>query len=168
MTSPVRHLLAHQDMLDLILHMKSGFDRVSLSAPLCRRSKLAPTHIGSAAVAVVAWVITATRSRRSKRHGRLLLHRLLHQEPDGSWTWRVRGAKVPATRTTDVSLLIEPTAAAHYCPDCLLGALLWDAAGYVPRALECRGLWKSVRPRMLENRACRAMSGAAARLPVAG
>ena len=34
--------------------------------------------------------------------------------PDGSWTWRVRGAKVPATRTTDVCLLIEPTAAAHY------------------------------------------------------
>ena len=87
---------------------------------------------------VVAWVIAAARSRRSKRHGRLLLHRLLHQEPDGSWTWRVRGAKVPATRTTDVSLLIEPTAAEHYCPDCLLGALLWDAAGYVPRALECR------------------------------
>ena len=89
-------------------------------------------------MAVVAWVITAARSTRRKRHGRLLLHRLLHQEPDGSWTWRVRGAKVPATRTTDVSLLIEPAAAAHYCPDCLLGALLWDAAGYVPRALECR------------------------------
>ena len=81
----------------------------------CRRSKLAPSHIGSAAVAVVARVITAIRSRRSKRHGRLLLHRLLHQEPDGSWTWRVRGAQVPATRTTDVSLLIEPTAAEHYC-----------------------------------------------------
>ena len=104
----------------------------------CRRSKLAPTHIGSAAVAVVARVITAIRSRRSKRHGRLLLHRLLHQEPDGSWTWRVRGAKVPASRTTDVCLLIEPAAAAHYCPDCLLGTLVWDASGYVPRALECR------------------------------
>ena len=89
-------------------------------------------------MAIVAWAITAARSTRRKRHGRLLLHRLLHQEPDDSWTWRVRGAKVPATRTTDVSLLIEPTAAAHYCPDCLLGALLWDAAGYVPRALECR------------------------------
>ena len=91
----------------------------------------------------MARVITAPRSRRSKRHGRLLLHRLLlhrllHQEPDGSWTWRVRGAQVPATRTTDVCLLIERAAAEHYCPDCLLGALLWDASGYVPRALECR------------------------------
>ena len=64
----------------------------------------------------MAWVITATRSRRSKRHGRLLLHRLLHQEPDGSWTWRVRGAKVPASRTTDVCLLIEPTAAEQVRP----------------------------------------------------
>ena len=58
----------------------------------------------------MARVITAARSTRGKRHGRLLLHRLLHQEPDGSWTWRVRGAKVPATRTTDVCLPIEPTA----------------------------------------------------------
>ena len=73
----------------------------------CRGSKLAPPHIGSAAVAVVAWVTTAARSTRRKRHGRLLLHRLLHQEADGSWTWRVCGAKVPATRTTDVSLLID-------------------------------------------------------------
>ena len=63
-----------------------------------------------AAVAVVAWVITAARSTCSERPGRLL-HRLLHQEPDGSWTWRVRGAKVPATRTTDVCLLIEPAVA---------------------------------------------------------
>ena len=91
----------------------------------------------AAAVAAVAWAIAATRSTCGERHGRLL-HRLLHQEPDGSWTWRVRGAKVPATRTTDVCLLIEPAAAAHYCPDCLLGAVLWDASGYVPRALECR------------------------------
>ena len=90
-----------------------------------------------AAVAVVAWVIIAARSTCSERPGRLL-HRLLHQEPDGSWTWRVRGAKVPATRTTDVCLLIEPDATAHYCPDCLLGAVLWDTSGYVPRALECR------------------------------
>ena len=115
----------------------------------------------------MARVITATRSTRRKRHGRLLLHRLLHQEPDGSWTWRVRGAKVPATRTTDVSLLIEPTAAAHYCPDCLLGA---STVGCVRLRAPCPGvpgLWKSVRPRMLENRACQPMSGAAARLPVA-
>ena len=115
----------------------------------------------------MAWVITAIRSRRSKRHGRLLLHRLLHQEPDGSWTWRVRGAQVPASRTTDVCLLIEPTAAAHYCPDCLLGAL---RVGCVRLRAPCPGvpgLWQSVRPRMLENRACQPMSGAAARLPVA-
>ena len=115
----------------------------------------------------MAWVITAARSTRRKRHGRLLLHRLLHQEPDGSWTWRVRGAKVPATRTTDVCLLIEPTAAAHYCPDCLLGALVWDASGSVPPCPGVPGLWKSVRPRMLESRACQPMTGAAARLPVA-
>ena len=91
----------------------------------------------AATVAVVAWVIAVARSTCGERRSRLL-HRLLHQEPDGSWTWRVRGAKVPATRTTDVCLLIEPAAAAHYCPDCLLGAVLWDASGYVPRALECR------------------------------
>ena len=91
----------------------------------------------AATVAVVAWVITVARSTCSERHGRLL-HRLLHQEPDGSWTWRVRGAKVPATRTTDVCLPIEPGAAEHYCPDCLVGAVRWDASGYVPRALECR------------------------------
>ena len=89
------------------------------------------TGLIAAAVAVVAWVITAARSTCSERHGRLL-HRLLHQEPDGSWTWRVRGAKVPATRATDVCLLIEPAAAAHYCPDCLLGAVLWDASATCP------------------------------------
>ena len=92
-------------------------------------------------VAVVAWAIAVVRStcraNQSERPGRLL-HRLLHQEPDGSWTWRVRGAKVPATRTTDVCLLIEPTAVAHYCPDCLVGAVRWDASGYVPRALKCQ------------------------------
>ena len=95
------------------------------------------TGLIAAAVAVVAWVITAARSTCSERHSRLL-HRLLHQEPDGSWTWRVRGAKVPAIRTTDVDLPIEPGAFEHYCPDCLVGAVRWDASGYVPRALECR------------------------------
>ena len=95
------------------------------------------TGLIAAAVAVVAWVITAARSTRGERPGRLL-HRLLHQEPDGSWTWRVRGAKVPATRTTDVCLPIKPAAAEHYCPDCLVGAVRWDASGYVPRALKCQ------------------------------
>ena len=94
------------------------------------------TGLIAAAVAVVAWVITAARSTCSERHGRLL-HRLLHQEPDGSWTWRVRGAKVPATRTTDVCLLIEPAAAAHYCPDCLLGVYGGMRPATCP-ALECR------------------------------
>ena len=91
------------------------------------------TGLIAAAVAVVAWVITAARSTRGERPGRLL-----HQEPDGSWTWRVRGAKVPAIRTTDVDLPIEPAAAEHYCPDCLVGAVRWGASGYVPRALKCQ------------------------------
>ena len=91
----------------------------------------------AATVAVVAWVIAVARSTCRERRSRLL-HRLLHQEPDGSWTWRVRGAKVPATRTTDVCLPIEPGAAEHYCPDCLVGAVRWDASGYVPRALKCQ------------------------------
>ena len=29
----------------------------------------------------------------------------------GGWTWRVRGAQVPAARTTDVCLVIDPAAA---------------------------------------------------------
>ena len=74
-------------------------------------------------MAVVAGAIAVARStcraNQSERHNRLL-HRLLHQEPDGSWTWRVRGAKVPATRTTDVCLLIEPAVA-----DALLSGTAW-------------------------------------------
>ena len=105
----------------------------------------------TAAVAAVAWAVAVARAGAERssasyrgrnagvRHG-ILLHRLLHREPDGSWTWRVSGVKVPAARTTDVSLLIEPDAAAHYCPDCLRGAVLWEAtAADAPRALECRG-----------------------------
>ena len=42
------------------------------------------------------------------------------------------------TRTTDVCLLIEPTAAEHYCPDCLVGALLWMRPATCPVPLECR------------------------------
>ena len=108
------------------------------------------TGLIAAAVAVVAWVITAARSTRGERPGRLL-HRLLHQEPDGTWTWRVRGAKVPATRTTDVCLPIEPGA---------FGALLSGLPGWrctvgcvrlrAPSP-EVPGLWESVRHRLLEN-----------------
>ena len=58
------------------------------------------------------------RGGGGRRFDSLLLHRLLHYEPDGSWTWRVRGAKVLAARTTDVYLEIEPDAEANYCPDC--------------------------------------------------
>ena len=36
--------------------------------------------------------------------------RLLHREPDGSLTWRLRGETVPATRATDVRLNIDPAA----------------------------------------------------------
>ena len=76
----------------------------------CRRSKLAPTHIGSAAVAVVAWVITAARSRRSKRAAR------------HACCWFVdmasarEGAGNPHHRW---SLLIEPTAAVIVRTACL-------------------------------------------------
>ena len=52
----------------------------------------------AAAVAVVAWVITAARSTCSERHGRLL-HRLLHQEPDGSWTYHDRHPLGGASRS---------------------------------------------------------------------
>ena len=122
-------------------------------------------------MAVVAGAIAVARStcraNQSERHNRLL-HRLLHQEPDGSWTWRVRGAKVAATRTTDVCLLIEPGAATHYCPDCLLGAVLWDASDYVPRALECRDCGSQFALACLRAEpAGRAMSGAAERVPFA-
>ena len=102
-------------------------------------------RIAAAAEVAVAWAVAVVRAGAERSSGPprrraagLLLHRLLNHEPDGTWTWRVRGAKVPAARSTDVSLLIEPAAAEHYCPDCLLGAVLWDASGYVPRALECR------------------------------
>ena len=93
------------------------------------------------AVTVVTRTVEVARRRvaHDRRFDSLLLHRMLHYEPeDGSWTWRVRGAKVPAARTTDVCLLIEPDAAAHYCPDCLHGTLLWEVAGHLPCALECR------------------------------
>ena len=81
----------------------------------------------------------APKARRGEPH-EILMHRLLHREPDGCWTWRVRGVKVPAARTTDVCLEIDPAADSHYCPDCLLGAVrLWDTtARNHPRVVECR------------------------------
>ena len=96
-----------------------------------------------AIVAAVAWTVAAARAGSERNAGgrrfdSLVLHRLLHYEPDGSWSWRVSGVKVLAARTTDVSLLIEPDAEAHYCPDCLLGAVVWKTADRVPCAVECR------------------------------
>ena len=102
-----------------------------------RRLFLRAVHLVGALVRPVAAGAGTRPVRGSERHSRLL-HRLLHQEPDGSWTWRVRGAKVPAIRTTDVDLPIEPGAFEHYCPDCLVGAVRWGASGYVPRALKCQ------------------------------
>ena len=102
-----------------------------------RRLFLRAVHLVGALVRSVTAGAGIRLVRGSERPGRLL-HRLLHQEPDGSWTWRVRGAKVPAIRTTDVDLPIEPGAFEHYCPDCLVGAVRWDASGYVPRALKCQ------------------------------
>ena len=109
-------------------------------------------------VAVVARVIAVARSTCSERRSRLL-HRLLHQDPDGSWTWRVRGAKVPATRTTDVCLPIEPGGRRAL----LSGLPGWRCTvGCVRLRAPCPGvpgLWESVRPRLLENGACRAGAG---------
>jgi len=46
--------------------------------------------------------MSAGRARRSRRRHhageRILMHRLLHHDPAGCWTWRVRGAQVPARR----------------------------------------------------------------------
>ena len=103
-----------------------------VSKPLRRRRDRRPlilraVHLVGALVRSVAAGAGTRLVRGSERHSRLL-HRLLHQEPDGSWTWRVRGAKVPATRTTDVCLLIEPAAAEHYCPDCLRVHAQWYTA----------------------------------------
>ena len=79
--------------------------------------------------AATAWTGRARRPRRRRGAGEhILMHRLLHHDCAGGWTWRVRGAQVPAARTTDVCLVIDPAADSHYCPDCLLGAVpLWDA-----------------------------------------
>ena len=105
---------------------------------------------GWLAAASAVWLVVGMARARagrwrsfSERHGSerpagLVLHRLLYGEPDGTWTWRVRGAKVVASRATDVCLPIEPEAKASYCPDCLTGTVRWDAPAETPRALECR------------------------------
>ena len=59
----------------------------------------------------------------------ILMHRQLHHDRDGVWTWRVRGAKVPAVQKNDVCLEIDPAAAAHYCPDCWIGPVRQREAG---------------------------------------
>ena len=69
----------------------------------------------------------------------MVLHRLLHYEQDGVWTWHVRGATVPALRATDVCLPVDPDAEASYCPDCLHGEVRWGVPVGRPRALVCRG-----------------------------
>lgn len=77
-------------------------------------------------------------ARMGARHRRIVMHRLLRCDPDGG-TWCVRGAQVPASRTTDVYLEIDPAADSHYCPDCMLGAVrLLDAGDGLPRVVECR------------------------------
>ena len=69
------------------------------------------------------------RPRRRRGEGEnILMHRLLHHDRDGVRTWRVRGAKIPAVRNTDVCLEIDPVAAAHHCPDCRLGSVRLRAA----------------------------------------
>lgn len=84
----------------------------------------------------------ALRAVRREAGGRrgpdLVLHRLLHRELDGTWTWRVRGEQVPASRDTDVCLMIEPDAETNYCPDCLLGTVRWGVPVRAPQPLECR------------------------------
>ena len=58
----------------------------------------------------------------------------------GVWTWRVRGAKVPAVQKNDVRLEIDPAADSHYCPDCLIGSVLLRAAdaGDHHQVVKCR------------------------------
>ncbi len=68
--------------------------------------------------------------RRRRGEGEdIMMHRLLHHGRDGVWTWRVRGAKVPAVQNNDVCLEIDPAADSHYCPDCLIGSVLLRDAG---------------------------------------
>lgn len=99
------------------------------------RALLAVAEIASTGAVAVA------RAGVQRRRGDelIVMHRLLRGGRDGRWTWCVRGAMVPASRTTDVCLEIDPGADSHYCPDCLLGSVrLEDAgAGHRPCAVAC-------------------------------
>ena len=88
------------------------------------RALLAEAEIASAGAVAVA------RAGVQRRRGAelIVMHRLLRGGRDGRWTWCVRGAMVPASRTTDVCLEIDPGADAHYCPDCLLGSVRLEDA----------------------------------------
>lgn len=104
-----------------------------------------PSHRLSAMTLVPMFAVilrAALRAVRREAGGRrasdLALHRLLHRELDGTWTWRVRGEQVPASRDTDVCLMIEPDAETNYCPDCLLGTVRWGVPVRAPQPLECR------------------------------
>ena len=51
----------------------------------------------------------ARRPRRRRCEGEdILMHRLLHHDRAGFWTWRERGTKVPAVQNTDVSWRSTP------------------------------------------------------------
>ena len=66
------------------------------------------------------------------------MHRLLHHDPAGCWTWRVRARRFRPPRAPTLCLPIDPAAESRYCPDCLLGTvLLWDA-GAGNHVVECR------------------------------
>ena len=56
----------------------------------------------------------------------------------GVWTWRVRGAKVPAVQKNDVRLEIDPAADSHYCPDCLIGSIRPAARRRRHQVVKCR------------------------------
>ena len=96
----------------------------------------------TATVAVVAWVISSGTKYMQSESKRTPRPPAAPPAASGAGRFvdmasaRREGACNPHNRCR--CLLIEPAAAEHYCPDCLLGAVLWDASGYVPRALECR------------------------------
>ena len=89
-----------------------------------------------------AGAIAVARAEAKRRRGDelIVMHRMLHGDPDGCWTWCVRGAQVQADPDTDVCLEIDPAADSHYCPDCLIGAVRWKGpvgAGLPRAAVEC-------------------------------
>ena len=83
----------------------------------------------------------ARRPRRRRGEGEdILMHRLLHHDRAGFWTWRERGAKVPAVQNTDVCLEIDPAADSHHCSDCRIGSVLLrgTGSGDYPHVVKCR------------------------------